>query len=106
MLEPVSGVNTIRINDTGEYATLERSVDELTVYAGAGGALRLKSDNKVIIQKEGTTRIMTDSNGIGFFGATPVAQQSKVASPAADPAQIVTAFDELQTLLANYGLLS
>ena len=100
---PTSGVDTIRIPDTGEYATLTRSSTQFIIEAAANGqaTLLLRSGLSGDI-----AAFQSDSTGIGFFGATPVAQQSKVASPAADPAQIVTAFDELQTLLANYGLLS
>ena len=43
---------------------------------------------------------------LAFYGVTPVARQAKVASPPADPAAIVSAFDDLQTKLATYGLLS
>ncbi len=42
---------------------------------------------------------------LAFFGRTPVAQQAKVVSPAANVAALKTAFDDLQTKLFNYGVL-
>ena len=43
---------------------------------------------------------------LSFFGAEPYPRQGRVASPDPDLVALKTAFDDLQTKLFNYGVLS
>ena len=107
-IAPVSpAIDTMRLFATGgEYGTLQRTNDELLLNAQAGGALILRSDNKVMIKKENTNRIETDSNGIGVFATTPVAQQDKQADLNVGVSGLEdtqTFCNTLQERLAAYG---
>ena len=106
---PLGGVDTIRIPDTGEYATIERSANTLTIKSFTSG------DAAMVLNSKGTSKIQGNSNnliqwnddpGLGFFGVAPVVQQSKAPTPGADPAELKTSFDALQVSLANLGLIA
>lgn len=49
-------------------------------------------------------RFEAGSETFAMFGATPVAQQSDPASPAADTGELKTAVDALRTIMLNYGM--
>ena len=112
---PLGGVDTVRIPDTDEYATLARSSSALEISSGASGNAHLKLNcgaaNTLYLGAGGTLDAMKiakagGAQGVAFFGVTPVAQQTKPASPVADPAALKTAVDGVMEALANYGLLT
>lgn len=57
------------------------------------------------LQGNSTTRIELDGNGIGVFGATPLAQQS-IAAAATDLASVITLANDLRSKLRSYGWFS
>ena len=114
---PLGGVDTVRIPDGGEYATIFRTASTLGIDASASGGANLELRTGVAnrhIQLQTWTAdnaviACDDSSGtpqLAFFDVTPVAQQTKPASPVADPAALKTAVDGVMEALANYGLLT
>ena len=113
---PTSGINTLRIPDADEYAFLERTPSVLILDSGAGSdTVRIKVNDATRVQA-GTSscelygggnveRIRVDDTGIGFFGSSPVAKQSKPANPTTDPASLQTAVQALIDALGNYALI-
>lgn len=62
--------------------------------------------NVALKDSGGTTRFAVDGTGMGFFNTTPVGQQSRAPTPAANVNDLKISFDALQDALASYGLLS
>ncbi len=106
---PLGGVDTLRIPDTDEYATIERSANTLTIKSFTSG------DAAMVLNSKGTSKIQGNSNnliqwnddpGLGFFGVAPIVQPAKPATPAADPASLKTAVDALILAMGNLGLIA
>jgi hypothetical protein len=116
-IAPTSGVDTIRIPGAGEYATIARTADFLTITSGESGNAILKMDSGAsqwqikgadgaLRIEDGTKRVEIDSTGLGFFAHAPVARQSKPANPTTDPASLQTATQALIDALGAYGLIA
>ena len=85
---------------TNEYALLQQNNGNTYLNCGAAAS--------TLLRYNGTTRIQLNSTGIGFFGATPVAQQTGGAATA-DLTYDATERDminRMYTALRNYGLLT
>jgi hypothetical protein len=106
---PTSGINTIRIPGAGEYATIERTDNDLILTSSASGNANIVLDagsGASTTIKVGTSyKFQVKSAGIGFFGAVPVGRIARPPVPAADVAQLKTSFDLLTDALVDYGLL-
>jgi hypothetical protein len=80
----------------------------LTVSAGSSSfaADLTMTDGTFIHQNSGNKRFEAGSTGVGFFGSAQQAKQSLVGVKTGTLAQLQTAFGNLASLLANYGLLA
>lgn len=99
--------NTLHASGAGVGVIFGASVGAIYAYDyGAGAYRRLDIDSSDLrLGFEGTTRIRINTTGIGFFGATPVAQQS-VGSAATDLASVIDLANDLRTAVLNLGLAS
>jgi hypothetical protein len=88
-------VGSMVIGDAASGITGPASSD-FFLDAGADGILELRS-------AAGTTRMKMDNTGLSFFGATPVARQSKPAAAAGTDAAII---DAIVAALENLGLMA
>lgn len=109
-----SGITVVLSNNTAYQVTETggtvrnalrlNASDILELGMGQFAELRIDTVDTRILYL-GTDRIRADSNGIGVFGATPIAQQS-IAAAATDLASVITLANDLRSKLRSYGWFS
>ena len=89
--------------------TSEAGVLSILNTVSTGTAVVINTDTHIKLKDDGTDRIQIDGTGIGFFNATPVAQQDDCAA-VTDTGQLSTAeaatINAIRTALRNLGLMA
>lgn len=103
----------IVLNDSANFTSLTFLSSTATTngtYLGLDGADNLdinqrESAKSISIKHNSTIRIQVNSTGLGFFGATPVAQASDTAA-STDLASVITLANAMRTILKNLGFMA